>query len=356
MRDILADLIRWREEGKSIALATVVETWGSSPRKTGSKMGLTLDGQITGSVSGGCVENAVVEAGMEVLKSDRPQLLHFGVADETAWKVGLACGGSLDVFVKPVDDAVFESVNSVLANDKQAVLVTVIRGDESIVGKEMVLDDDGKVTGSIGNEWDEKVFSLMKESLGHGTSQRVMLGESIEIFLEVILPPLTLVIVGGAHISIALASLAKTLGYRVIVIDPRKVWGSEARFPHVDRLIQSWIPDAFEQISITSTTAIAMLTHDPKLDDPALKIALNSPAFYVGALGSKKTNAKRHERLLNDGMTESQLSRLHAPIGLRIGAQSPEEIALSIMAEVVDVHRKQNQVPVKNEAKPVPSL
>jgi xanthine dehydrogenase accessory factor len=124
----------------------------------------------------------------------------------------------------------------------------------------------------------------------------------------------------------------------------------------VDTLIQSWISDAFEQVAITSTTAIAMLTHDPKLDDPALKIALNSPAFYVGALGSKTTNAKRHERLLNDGMTEIQLSRLHAPIGLKIGAQTPEEIALAIMAEVVDVYRKQNQVSVKNEAKPVPSL
>jgi len=219
----------------------------------------------------------------------------------------------------------------------------------------MILDGNREVTGSIGNEWDEKVFPLMEESLEQGISRRVIIGESTEIFIEAIMPPLTLIIVGGAHISIALASLAGTLGYRTIVIDPRQVWGSEERFPNVDKLIQSWITDAFEQVAITSTTAIAMLTHDPKLDDPALKIALNSPAFYVGALGSKTTNARRHERLLNDGMTEIQLSRLHAPIGLKIGAQTPEEIALAIMAEVVDVYRKQNQLSVKKEAQTVPS-
>ena len=273
MRDILADLIYWRAEGKSIALVTVIETWGSSPRKAGSKMGLTLDVKVTGSVSGGCVENAVVEAGMESLNTNKPQLLHFGVADETAWEVGLACGGSIDVFVKPLDDSVFSSLNSILTNDKKAALATVIRGDDTILGQEIILDDDGKVTGSIGNEWDEKVFSLMEDSLTQGSSRRITLDESTEIFIEVIMPPLTLVIVGGAHISIALASLAKTLGYRTIVIDPRKVWGNEERFPNVDTLIQSWIPEAFEQIEITSATAIAMLTHDPKLDDPALKIA-----------------------------------------------------------------------------------
>jgi xanthine dehydrogenase accessory factor len=196
----------------------------------------------------------------------------------------------------------------------------------------------------------------MQDALTQGTSRRIVLDEATEIFLEAIRPPLTLVIVGGAHISVALASLAKTLEYRTIVIDPRRVWGNAERFPNVDELIQSWIPDAFRQVEITSATAIAMLTHDPKLDDPALKIALNSPAFYVGALGSKKTNAKRHERLLQDGMSESQLARLHAPIGLMIGAQTPEEIGLSIMAEVVDADRRQDQASIKNEAKPVPSL
>jgi len=356
MRDILTDLIHWRDEKKSIVLATVIETWGSSPRKAGSKMAITLGGRITGSVSGGCVENAVIEAGMESLNSNRPQLLHFGVADETAWEVGLACGGSIDVFVNPLDENIFGSIRSILADDQSAVLTTVISGDNAMAGREMLLTDNGKVVGSIGNEWNEKVFSIMEDVLAKGVSQRVALNESMDVFIEVIAPPLTLVIVGGAHISIALSVLAKTLGYRTIVIDPRKVWGSEERFPNVDKLIQSWIPDAFEQIVITSATAISMLTHDPKLDDPALKIALNSPAFYVGALGSKTTNAKRHERLLNDGMTESQLSHLHAPIGLNIGAQTPEEIAVAIMAEVVEAYRKQNQLSVRKEARAVSSI
>lgn len=356
MRDILTKLIQWSDEGKSIALATVIQTWGSSPRKAGSKMALTLDGNIAGSVSGGCVENAVVEAGIESINAIRPQLLHFGVPDETAWEVGLACGGSIDVFVKPLDENIFGSLRSILTGDKPAVLTTVIRGDKAMVGREVVLDGKGEITGSIGNEWDEKVFSIMENALAKGVSHRVTLNEATEIFVEVIMPPLTLVIVGGAHISIALSVLAKTLGYRTIVMDPRKVWGNEERFPNVDKLIQSWIPDAFEQIVITPATAITTLTHDQKLDDPALKIALNSPAFYVGALGSKTTNAKRYKRLLNDGVPDSQLSRLHAPIGLDIGSQTPEEIALSIMAEVVEVYRKQNQFSVRKEARSVSNI
>jgi xanthine dehydrogenase accessory factor len=176
------------------------------------------------------------------------------------------------------------------------------------------------------------------------------LNEDVQIFLEPILPSPTLVIVGGVHIAIALASLSKILGYRTIMIDPRRFWGNEERFPHVDQLIAEWPQEAFSKVHVTRSTAIVMLTHDPKLDDPAVKTALSGPAFYVGALGSKKTALKRHERLLNDGLSESELSRLHAPIGLDIGAQTPQEIALAIMAEVVDAHRRQDQSQVRVEA------
>jgi xanthine dehydrogenase accessory factor len=178
----------------------------------------------------------------------------------------------------------------------------------------------------------------------------------VEVFVELILPPPTLIAVGGVHITVALMSLAKTLGYRTVVVDPRTAFGNEERFPNMDRLVSLWPDEAFRQIPLTRSTAVAMLTHDPKLDDPALKIALPSPAFYVGALGSKTTNEKRRKRLLNDGVTEEQLSRLHAPIGLDIGAQTPEEIALAIMSEVVKAHRKQNQAEVKNDAEPVSDL
>lgn len=356
MRDILTDLDRWQRDERSIALATVVHTWGSSPRGVGAKMAMTIDGGISGSVSGGCVEGAVYEAGIESLRTNRPRLLHFGVADETAWEVGLACGGSMDIFVKPLDKVLYPFLHSAWMDEHPSVLITIVRGPQELLGREVLFREDGRITGSTGNEWEHAVFKLAKEALSQGISRRATLNESIDVFLEVILPPTTLIIVGGVHIAIALASLAKTLGYRTIVIDPRKAWGNADRFPHVDGLVHAWPQEAFTQIQITRTSAVATLTHDPKLDDPALSVALNSPAFYVGALGGKTTNAKRRERLLNDGISESQLSRLHSPIGLSIGAQTPDEIALAIMSEVVNAHRKPNQFPVRNETKPVTNL
>jgi len=183
----------------------------------------------------------------------------------------------------------------------------------------------------------------------------VMLDDETELFFECITPPPTLIVVGGVHITVALMSLAKTLGYRTVVIDPRNVWGTKERFPNVDQLIQAWPEKAFQQIRITRSTAVAVLTHDPKLDDAALKIALNSSAFYVGALGSKTTNANRRERLLSEGLTEKQLSRLRAPIGLDINAETPEEIALAIMSEVVSSYRKREQLPAARAADPHPT-
>jgi len=350
MRDILTDLTRWRGEGKSIALATVIQTWGSSPRGVGSKMAMTLDGNVTGSVSGGCVENAVVEAGIQSLKTNRPQLLHFGIADETAWEVGLACGGSIDVFVKPLDNDFFEELRSALENNEPLLVATVIRGPDPLLGRELLIRDQSRFTGWPGNEWNGQIDRLASEIFPQGISRRVVLNDDTELFFETILPPPTLVMVGGVHIAIALSSLAKTLGYRTIVIDPRKAWGDPKRFSDVDRLIQAWPEDAFGQIEITRSTAIATLTHDPKLDDPALKYALSSPAFYVGALGSTTTQSKRRERLSREGLSESQLDRLHGPIGLDINAQTPEEIALAIMAEVVDAHRRRKQDSAAKEA------
>lgn len=342
MRDILADIDRWQKEDAAIALATVIQTWGSSPRRAGAKMVFTSDDRIMGSVSGGCVENAVVEAGLESLKRNRPQLLHFGVADETAWDVGLACGGSIDIFVQPLDINIFPFLRTAWTEETSSVHITVIRGSEHILGREMLIREDGSVTGSIGNLRQKKVLELADEIFSSRKSQRAIIDEETELFLEFISPPPTLIVVGGVHIATALVSLAKTLDYRTLLVDPRKAWGNEERFPNLDQLIQAWPEDAFEQIKITPTTAIVMLTHDPKIDDPALKIALTSPAFYVGALGSKTTNAKRRERLLNEGISEAQFTRLHAPIGLDIGAETPEEIALAIMTEVVETFRRQN--------------
>jgi len=350
MRDIVDAMDRWRTEGKQIALATVLQTWGSSPRRAGSKMAVATDGQFAGSVSGGCVENAVMEAALETIKTSRPQLLHFGVADETAWGVGLACGGSIDVFVQPLSKEFFPHLRAAWVEELHAVHATVIHGSEHVLGREVLIREDEVVFGNIGDHRQKKILELAKEVFVNGESQRVRLDEEMELFMEFIAPAPTLIVVGGAHIAVALMSIAKTLGYRTLLIDPRAIWSNEERFPNVDQLIRLWPDAAFQQVNITSSTATVMLTHDPKVDDPALKIVLNSSAFYVGALGSKTTNAKRRERLLNEGITETQLSRLHAPIGLDIGAETPEEIALAIMSEVVNAYRKREQLSSELEA------
>ncbi|MBI3763744.1 MAG: XdhC family protein [Chloroflexi bacterium] len=334
---MLSDIDRWTERGDAVALATVIQTWGSAPREVGAKMAMTADGEIAGSVSGGCVEGAVFETGADVLKTARPTLLHFGVADDTAWSVGLACGGTIEVFVEPLAREWFQALRECLTAERPAATVTVVRGPEQRLGRKMLVTDDGPVRGTIGEGADELALAAARKALAAGQSERVALAvaEPTEVFVEVYLPSPALVIVGGVHIAIALASLAKTLGYRTIVVDPRKAFGAETRFPHVDRLIQSWPDEALTEIGLSRSTAVAMLTHDPKLDDPGLKVALPSPAFYVGALGSRKTQDKRRKRLLAEGLTEAQLDRLRGPIGLDIGARTPEEIALGVMAEIV---------------------
>lgn len=339
MRDILPDIDRWRAQGQPIALATVIQTWGSAPRGVGAKMALTPAGEIAGSVSGGCVEGAVFEAGVQTLKSGRPQLLHFGVADETAWEVGLACGGTIEVFIELLDVDLYDRLRAALMEERPAATVTVVRGPADLLGRKIALIDGGEPWGGLG----EAAVEAARAALAEGRSGRLTLAsaaftaEPVEAFVEVLLPSPRLVIVGGVHIAIALTAIARTLGYRTIVVDPRRAFGSEVRFPHADRLIQAWPEEAFAQIGLTRLTAVVMLTHDPKLDDPALKVALPSPAFYVGALGSRSTQARRRKRLLEAGLTEAQLARLRGPIGLDIGAQTPEEIALAVMAEVIAV-------------------
>jgi len=344
MRDVIPDIDRWHVQGKPIALATVIQTWGSSPRSAGAKMALTPDNEISGSVSGGCVEGAVYEAGVETLQSRQPQLLHFGVADETAWEVGLACGGSIDVFVQPLKPEHYEVIRAALLEERPLATVTVVNGPPTALGNELIIPDEGQTTGTLG-AWDSAALAAAQEALKASRSQRAILtapksGETVEVFIEVSLPSPTLIAVGGVHITIALTALAKTLGYRTIVVDPRRAFGSEARFPHVDQLIQAWPDEALTQVGLNRSTAVAMLTHDPKLDDPALKLALPSPAFYVGALGSRNTQEKRRARLLAEGLTESQLAKLHGPIGLDLGGRTPEEIALAVIAEIVAARNK----------------
>ncbi len=335
MRDILEDVTRWNEEGKKIALATVVQTWGSSPRQEGAKMAISEGGEITGSVSGGCVESAVAETGLQVLKSGSPQLVHFGVADETAWSVGLACGGSLDVFVERLDPEQFNFLRELLINEEPAASVTVVTGPEATLGRKLTLNlsDASTRYGSLNSGSDEQTVAM-----AHQVTEPSLLdleAEGVKAFVDLMPPPPTLIVVGGNQIAITLSNLAKTMDMRTVVVDPRRAFATEERFPEVDQLIQTWPAEAFETVPLTETTAVVMLTHDPKIDEPALELALTSPAFYVGALGSKRTQAKRRERLSERGLTEADMDRLHGPVGLELGADTPDEIALSIMAEIV---------------------
>jgi xanthine dehydrogenase accessory factor len=330
VRDILPDIERWQGEGRPVAIATVVETWGSAPRPAGSKMALTADGRIAGSVSGGCVENAVVEAGKKTLSSGEPQLLHYGISDDTAWSVGLACGGSLDIFVERLDPALVAPVGDALRHEEPAAVVTVIRGPEEELGKKVALFEDGSVTGGI----DDAALEQARAALSEGASRRVKT-EARELFIDVLLPAPRLVIVGGVHIAVSLVTLAKTLGFRTILVDPREAFGNATRFPHADEIVNDWPDQALARLAPDGSTAVAVLTHDPKLDDPALLSALPGRAFYVGALGSRRTQEKRRARLLEAGLAPDALARLHGPIGLPLGGRSPEEIAIAILAEIV---------------------
>ena len=337
MRDVLGAIDQWRAAGQPVAVATVVQTWGSSPRQPGAKMALTPAGDLAGSVSGGCVEGAVFEAGVEALAQGRAHLLHFGVADETAWEVGLACGGSIDVFVQALEPGFLAAARAALDTGRPLAIATLVKTANGDLGQALVADETSVLWTNAGPAERLQLEQAARRALAASQSRRVDLGAETEAFVQVLLPPPTLVAVGGVHITIALTALAKTLGYRTIVIDPRQAFGSEARFPHVDQLIQAWPDEALVQVALTGSTAVALLTHDPKLDDPGLKVALPSSAFYVGALGSRTTQARRRQRLLEDGVSPADLDRLHGPIGLPLNARTPEEIALSIMAEIVAV-------------------
>lgn len=335
MKEVIDESSRWLTEKQAVALATVVQTWGSAPRKVGAKMAMTADGRIAGSVSGGCVEGAVFEEGTAALQANKPKLLHFGVADETAWDVGLACGGTIEVFVERLNTAVFNFIHNLMQNDEAGAAITVIRGPEEVLGRKLAVSRDGDRLGTLGSAKLDSQAVAAEAALVQ--PQRVQLTDKVEVFIDTVRPAPTLIMVGGVHIAIALTNDAKTLGYRTIVIDPRRGFGSDERFPHVDKLIQAWPEKAFAEVAITPETAVALLTHDPKIDDPALKIILKAQPFYIGALGSRKTHAKRIERLKGYGFSEGDYGRIHAPIGLNIGATTPEEIALAIMAEIVQV-------------------
>lgn len=335
---VLTAALRWRGEGRKAALATVLRTWGSSPRQPGSQLAVCEDREFVGSVSGGCVEGAVIEAAREVMASGEPRTLDFGVSDEDAWAVGLACGGKVSIYVEAVDQEAAEFLSRLLADRAErrgAVLATTLSdGSHQLLHP---LDDGSPDATALG--------AAARDALLDDRSAVLQTPEG-DVFLQAHNPPLRMVVVGAVHITQALASMAATVGFDVTVVDPRSAFAATTRFPDV-HLVRAWPDEVLASFGVDHRTAVLTFSHDPKLDDPALEAALRSRAFYIGALGSRRTHARRLARLAEKGFNEVELSRIHAPIGLDIGAVSPAEIAVSALAQVVERLRTRDEEPTE---------
>ena len=314
--DIPETALAWYRAGKGAALATVVETWGSAPRRVGSQLAISGEGEIEGSVSGGCVEGAVVAEAIDAIEDGRPVMLEYGVSDGDAFAVGLACGGTIRVLVEPVGSVMpVEVLEDLVLARESRVPVAYVTGMEA-----------------------------ERRLVRHGHAERFRMDrsgfeEDGETFVAIHNPPLRMIIVGAVHIAQALVPMARIAGYDPLLIDPRESFGSEARFPN-ETILHDWPDEGVQAFGLDQRTALVLLTHDPKLDDPALEQALASDVFYIGALGSSRTHAKRVARLEEKGFTADQIARIHGPVGLDIGAAGPSEIAISILAEATQVLRK----------------
>lgn len=312
----------WQEAGRRVALATVIETWGSAPRPVGSHLVIDEDGNFDGSVSGGCVEGAVVADAIDAIASRKTRLLSFGVADETAWRVGLSCGGQIRVLVQPVGEGLDLSSLSRL---------NALRFEREAVASKTELETGITVITRAGDDAPDEVSS----ALVSGVSR--MAADGLH-FINVYRPSPRLVIIGAVHIAQALVPMAALAGFETLVIDPRTAFATQERFGTVD-LVADWPEDVLPDRPLDAFTALCAITHDPKIDDGALKMALEAGCFYVGALGSRKTHAKRVERLQALGLAPHAIARISAPIGLSIGAATPAEIAVSVLAEVIQALR-----------------
>lgn len=340
MREILQSMRTWFDQGKDIVLATVVEIYGSAPRGLGAKMAVNQESLMAGSVSGGCVEGAVVAEAMKVLRKGEPKLLHYGVTQDQAISVGLACGGIIEVWVEKLSLDKFNRLEKDLDEDRLAVRVTILTGKSA--GEGLYAYSGGEQLGELSNpEIREKVQALLPEVLRSQQSIRktieVDYEEAVEVFFDVLAPSPKLLIVGAVHIAIPLVEYAKILGFHTTVIDPRSAFSNVERFPHVDQLVKEWPQEYLEKYPWDEGTYLVVVSHDDKLDVPALEIGCRNPTRYIGALGSKKTFANHVRDLKELGVTDEQIARIHSPIGLDLAARGPEEIALSIIAEMVAV-------------------
>jgi xanthine dehydrogenase accessory factor len=351
MREVLSAVRDALVSGNTAALATVVRTFESAPRPPGASMFVTPDAEVVGSVSGGCVEGAVYELGMQVKEDGRPELVRYGISDDDAFSVGLTCGGILDVFVEPVSLARFPELGAVLddidASRPVGVATVIEHPDESWIGRHLVVRPEG-LAGDLGSKRANRAVSEDAQGLLAAGRNSTMTygsdgerrGEGMRVFFASYAPRPRMLVFGAIDFAAALARLGSFLGYRVTVCDARAVFATPARFPSADEVIVEWphrfLTEQFEKGLLDSRTVICVLTHDPKFDVPLLEVALESaPVAYIGAMGSRRTHEDRLRRLREAGVGKEELARLHSPIGLDLGSRTPEETAVSIAAEII---------------------
>jgi xanthine dehydrogenase accessory factor len=366
MQELLDTLAAWTAEGAGVGRAVVVRTFGSAPRPEGAVLLVTDDGRLAGSVSGGCVEGAAAEEIHAARASGRERVIRYGISDEQAWDVGLACGGTIDVLVSPrvPGVAVTAAAETREGRGDGRAIVTPLPSDAppaafgahapgagEAPGEPLVVHDDGRLDGTLGDAaLDAELVALATDALAHGVSRTVEVGGR-QLFVEAYPVRPRLVVVGAVEVARTLVRLAKELGYETVVIDGRSAFATAARFPDVDRLIVGWPDEVADEIGLGPADAVAVLTHDVKFDEPAIVASLERGCRYVGAVGSRKTQADRRARLLEAGVAAGDLARLRGPIGLDLGGRLPAETALAIMAEVVAERRAGSGRPMRDLAR-----
>lgn len=367
MKEVLDELERWLNLGHAVALATVVNTLGSSPREVGAVMAVNDAGEVIGSVSGGCVEAAVVEEALIVIQSGKPRLVSYGVSDELGLAVGLTCGGTIYIFIEQLSDKLLDSNLSWShvfpairqSSQKPIAICTVVEGIQA--GAKMIVNETGECLGSLGNADIDRVVAddaqgMLDQGLTH-LCQYGLNGErrqtEVTVFVQSFAPQPHLIIFGAVDFTRSLSVLGKILGYRVTVCDARDRFATVARFPAADEVIVEWPHKYLENTYVDNRTVIVVLTHDPKFDVPALVSAVRTPAAYIGAMGSRSATKDRISRLQEAGLTPSEINRISAPIGLDIGARTSEETAVSIMAEVIALRSGRTGERLSHNEKPI---
>ena len=367
MLDIADELRWWAEEGRDFAVATVVAVGGSTPRLPGAALAVDGDGTAIGSVSGGCVEGAVHALCQEALEDGEQVLQRFGDADEDAFAVGLTCGGTIDILVTPVRGPspvreVFAAALSAAARGEEAALARVVSGPAELRGRALLVRPDGPYEGGFGAhpELDRTVVDEARAFLDAGRTGTLEIGARgsrcgapLTVLVESSVPPPRMIVFGAVDFASALVRVGRFLDYRVTVCDARPVFATAARFPEADEIVVQWPHTYLERTEVDTRTVLCVLTHDAKFDVPLLRLALRLPVAYVGAMGSRRTHLDRAARLREVGVTERELARLRSPIGLDLGARTPEETALSIAAEIVTSRRGGSGVPLAGAHTPI---